>query len=87
MQLFHIFTVTSLTDVIHGSGAELGEENLDSEELKVLDDKRPQVEDVIPGEVVSLLDDDGAPAQQLRLDRSPETTGAATDNANLNPII
>ena len=70
--------------MIHGSGAELWVEHLYAEELEVLNDKRPEVEDVVPGEVVSLLDHDGAPAQQLRLDRSPETTGAASDNTNLN---
>jgi hypothetical protein len=77
----------SLTDMIHGSGAELWEENFDSEELEVLDDERPKVEDVVPAEVVSLLDDDGASTQQLRLDRSPETARTTTDNANLNPKI
>ena len=44
-----------VTDVVHGSGAELWEEDLDPEALEVLDDEGPDVEDVVAGERLALL--------------------------------
>ena len=72
-----------LTDVVHRSGAELRKENLDSEELQVLDDEGPEVEDVVPRDVGSLLHDDGRAAEQLTLDGGSEAARAAADDTNL----
>ena len=55
----HIF-VLKLTYVIQGPGAKLWVEDLGPEGLEVIDDKGPQFEDIIPGDVVPHLYDNHA---------------------------
>jgi hypothetical protein len=72
-----------LTDMVHGSGAKFGEKYFDPEKLEVLNDEGPEVEDVVAGKVVPLLDDQRTPAQQLTLDGGPKTAWPAAHNASL----
>ncbi len=53
--------------MVHWSGAKLWEEDLDAEELQVLDNEGPEVEDVVPGDVRPLLEDDGVAAEQVSM--------------------
>lgn len=72
-----------LTDVIDGAGAELAVELLGSEGAEVVDGEGPQVEHVVPGEGVPLLDHHHLAAEQRQLDGRPQATGPAADDQTL----
>lgn len=75
-----------LTDVIDGAGTELAVELLGFEALEVMNGEGPQVEDVVPGEGVSLLDHHHFTAQQRQLDGCTETTRSSTDDQALGGV-
>ena len=72
-----------LTDVVHGASAELGKELLDPEELEVLDDVGPQVEDVVSGEGGPLLTDYNGGPKQGSLNGCPQAAWSTADYHNL----
>lgn len=76
----------TLTDVVDGASTELAVELLGSEAPQVVNGEGPEVEHVVPGEGVSLLDHHHLTAQQGQLDGCPQTTWTPTDNQTLNRV-
>lgn len=73
-----------LTDVVDGAGAELAVELLGAEAAEVVYGERPEVEHVVAGEGVPLLDHDHLAAQQGQLDGCAQTAGPAADDQTLH---
>ncbi len=72
-----------LTDVVDGAGTELSIELLCSEGPQVVDGEGPQVEHVVPGEGVSLLQQHHPSSHEAQLHRRPQTTGPRPDDHTL----
>lgn len=72
--------------MVDGAGAELPVELLGSESSEVVDGEGPEVEHVVPGKGVSLLDHHHLTAQQGQLDGRPQTTRAAADDQTLDGV-
>ena len=70
--------------MVDGAGAELAVELLGSEPPEVVYGEGPEVEHVVPGEGVSLLDHHHLAAQQRQLDGRPQAARAAADDQTLN---
>jgi len=70
--------------VVDGAGAKLAVELLGSEAPQVVDGEGPEVEHVVPGEGVPLLNHHHLTAQQGQLDGRPQAARAATDDQALN---
>lgn len=64
----------SLTDVVYGAGTELPIELFGSEAPKIMNGERPQVEHVVTGKRVSLLQHNHPSSHEAQLNRCPETT-------------
>lgn len=79
----HKFT---LTDVVDGAGAELAVELLGPKPPEVVDGEGPEVEHVVPGEGVSLLDHHHLTAQQGQLDGCPQATRTPANDQTLNGV-
>ncbi len=62
---------SKLTDVIDGSGAELAKKLFSAESPQIVDNKRPEMEDVVARKPVSFFDDNDFGAQQLGFDGRP----------------
>ena len=62
---------SKLTDVIDGSGAELAKKLFSAESSQVVNNKRPEMKDVVAGKSVSFFNDDDFGAQQLGFDGRP----------------
>lgn len=73
----------SLTDVVQRAGAEFAIELLGSELSEVVNGEGPQVENVVPGERVSLLQHHHLSPQQGQLDGSPQPTWPGTQHETL----
>ena len=69
--------------MIHRPRAEFRKEDLDPQTLEVLNDEGPDVEDVVPGEGLPLLQHDGLAAHQLALDRGADAARPATHDQGL----
>lgn len=72
-----------LTDVVYGSGAELAVELLGPQAPEVVDGIGPEVQHVVAGERVSLLDHHHLGSEQSQLDGRPQATRAPTDDQAL----
>ena len=72
-----------LTDVIDGPCAKFPEELFRAQCPQVVNDERPQVEDVVARESVPLLDDHHFGAEQLGLDRRAKSARSAADDQHL----
>lgn len=72
-----------LTDVIDGAGAELAVELLGSEGAEVVDGEGPQVENVVPGERVSLLQQHHPSSHEAQLHCRPQTARPRPNNHTL----
>lgn len=70
--------------MVDGASAELSIELLGSEAPEVVDSEGPQVEHIIPGKGVPLLDHHHLTAQQCQLDGCPQTTRATANDQALN---
>ena len=57
--------------MIDGSGAELAKKLFSAESSQVVNNKRPEMKDVVAGKSVSFFDDDDFGAQQLGFDGRP----------------
>lgn len=73
----------TLTDVVDGTSAELSIELLGPESPEVMNGVGPEVEHIVPGESVPLLDHHHFAAEQGQLDGRSQTAGAATDDQTL----
>lgn len=73
-----------LTDVVNGASAELSVELFGAEAAQVVYGERPQVEHVVAGEGVPLLDHDHLAAQQGQLDGGAQAAGSAADDQTLH---
>lgn len=69
--------------MVDGAGAELAVELLGTESPEVVDGVGPEVEHVVSGEGVSLLDHHHLTAQQGQLDGRPQTAGTRADDQTL----
>lgn len=72
-----------LTDMVDGSGAELSVEFLCPEAPEVLDGEGPQVEHIVPGESISLLQQHHLGPQEAQLDGRPQATWSRPDDQTL----
>lgn len=73
-----------LTDVIDGTSTKPSEELLGTEGFEVVNDERPQVKDVVPGDPVPLFHNNDFSTKQLSLDRRPQATRASANHQHLN---
>lgn len=69
--------------MIDGSSTELAVELLGTETLEVMDSVGPEMENVVPGEGVSLFDDHHLGPQQSQLDGRPQATGTTPNDQAL----
>lgn len=69
--------------MIDSTGAELPIKLLGPEAPEVLDGERPEVEHVVPGESISLLQQHHFGAQKPKLDGCPQTTWPSTNDQTL----
>lgn len=69
--------------MVDGAGTELAVELLGSEAPEVVDGEGPEVEHVVPGEGVSLLDHDHLAAQQGQFDGRTQSTRTPADDQTL----
>lgn len=72
-----------LTDVIDCSRAEFAIEFLSPQLLEVVDDKRPEMQDIISRETVPLLHHHNFCTKKLSLNGSAQATGTCSDNQDL----
>lgn len=72
-----------LTDVVDGPSTELAVELLGTQTSQVMYGERPEVQDVVAGEGVSLLNDDHLSSQQGQINGCAETTGAGSNDETL----
>lgn len=72
--------------VIDGAGAEFAEEFFRPQGAKVVDDERPQMEDVVPGHTIPFLYYDNLGSQQLRLYRRTKAAWPPSDDQHLKSI-
>lgn len=72
-----------LTDVVQGSRAELSVELLGSEAAEVADGVGPQVEHIVPGERLPLLQQHHLSPQQGQFDGRPQPTWPGAQNQTL----
>ena len=73
-------------NVVDGAGAELAVEFLGSDGSELVDVAGPEVEDVVPGVPVPLLDHHHLGPQELGLDGGPEAAGAGPDHEDPGPL-
>lgn len=73
----------SLTDVVDGSSTEFAIKLLGAEASEVMDGVGPQVQHVVPGEGVPLLDHHHLGAHQSELDGGAQAAGASSDDEAL----
>ena len=66
--------------------AELAHKLLGSEALEVGQEELPQLEDVVPCEIPTLLDEHGPGSQELCFDCRPEPDRAAPDNEDATAL-
>lgn len=71
--------------MIDGAGAKFAEELFRAEGPQVVDDERPQVEHVVPGEAVPFLDHHHFRPEQLGLDRRAKSARPAANDQHLMP--
>lgn len=76
-------SIKRLTDVIQRSRAELSVELLGSEAAEITDGVGPQVEDVVPGERLPLLQHHHLSAEQGQLDGRPQPARPSAQNHTL----
>ena len=69
--------------MIDGAGAELPVELLGPQAPQVLDGEGPEVEHVVPGEGVPLLQQDHLGPQEAQLDGRPQTAWPRADDQTL----
>lgn len=69
--------------MVDGTGAELPVELLGPQTSEVLDGEGPEVQHVVPGEGVSLLQQDHLGPQQSQFDGRAEATWSGTDDQTL----
>ena len=74
---------TILTDVVYGSSTEFAIELLGPEAPEVMDGVGPQMQHVVPGEGVPLLNHHHLGPQQSQLDGRTQTTRAPSDDQTL----
>lgn len=72
-----------LTDVVNGSGTEFAIELFGAEASQVMNGVGPEVQHVVPGERVPLLDHHHLGTHQGELDGGAQATGASTDDEAL----
>lgn len=70
--------------MVNGAGAELSVELFGAEAAQVVYGERPQVEHVVAGEGVPLLDHHHLAAQQGQLDGGAQAAGSAADDQTLH---
>ena len=69
--------------MIDSSCTEFAEELLGPEHLEIMDEERPEVKDVVPGETIPFLHNHRPPAQHHHLDSRPQPTRPTTDDQDL----
>jgi hypothetical protein len=69
--------------MVDGSGAELSIELFGPEASEVLDGEGPQVQHVVPGEGIPLLQQHHLGAQEAQLDGRPQATWSCPDDQTL----
>lgn len=75
--------VKVLTDVVYGSSTEFAVELLGPEAPEVVDGVGPQMQHVVPGEGVPLLNHHDLGPQKSQLDGRPQATWASPDDQAL----
>lgn len=73
----------TLTDVVNGAGAELPVELFGTEAPQVMDGEGPQVEHIVPGERVPLLQQHHPSSHEAQLYCCPQTAGPSPDDHTL----
>ena len=76
-----------LTDVVNGSSTELSVELLGPEAPEVMDGERPEVEDVVPGEGIPLLQQHHSGPQEPQLYCCTQTTWPRPNDHTLGERI
>lgn len=74
----------TLTDVVYGAGTELAVELFGSKAPEVMDGEGPEVQHIVPGEGVPLLDHHDLTAQQGQFNGRPQTTRTSADDQTLD---
>lgn len=72
-----------LTDVVDGSSTELAVEFLGTQTSEIVYGEGPEMQDVVSGEGISLLNNNYLGSQQGQVDGCAETTGASSNDETL----
>lgn len=75
-----------LTDVVNGACTELAVKLLCPEASEVMDGEGPKVQNIVPGECVSLLDHHYFGTKKGQLYRSTQATGSSSDYQALQKL-
>lgn len=73
----------SLTDVVDGPSTELAVELLGTQTSQIMYGEGPEVQDIVSGEGISLLNHDHLCSQQGQVDGRAETTGTGSNDETL----
>lgn len=71
------------TDMVDGSSTEFAVELLGPEAPEVMDGERPEVEHIVPGEGISLLQQHHSSSHEAQLHRCPQTAGPRPNDHTL----